>query len=368
MKIYTVTFLIDNYGSILQAYALQCRLKEFGAEPIIIEPTSNLCHSKIYYSFRTLMRVLKPVRHYSLMQRIQKQLHVKKYSVKNDKLKLFRDEYLSVLKIPDKIHFLNQVHEKDVFMAGSDQIWSMAMSSTLSPWYTLQWTKEVPNKKYSYAASIGLSRLTADQMHGYSIALALFDTISLRESQAVDLLASVFPQKVRQDLDPTLLYDSSFWRELKAGRLINEPYIFVYMLRPDNNVIRLARRIAKEKQCKIIYTGLLADNYKGVNTVCDAGIAEFLSYIDNAEVVITNSFHGTAFSVLFESPFLSVKVESTSSRVESFLGMTGLMSQYVSDVNNPYSLNVDFTDALQILERKRVVSLEYLKSICSLEG
>lgn len=360
MNIYTVTFLINNYGSVLQAYALQTCIREFGAEPVILFKLPSK-HRSLLSSW---ISVLKPVKHYSLVQRIKKRLHVKKYSIKNEKLKLFRAENLSVVKISDKSLFLKKIGEEDVFLAGSDQIWSMAMSSTLSPWYTLQWTKGVNNKKYSYAASIGLSELTKEQISAYSEGLASFEMISIRENQGFNLLKPLFPQKIRQDLDPTLLYDGAYWRRIESERLIKEPYIFVYMLRPDNNVIKLARRVAKEKHCKIIYTGLLADNYKGVTTVCDAGVEEFLSYIDNAEVIIANSFHGTAFSVLFEKPFLSVKVASTSSRVESFLGMVGLMSQYVEDINQDYSLSVDFTNARRILEKERRKSLNYIQSIC----
>ena len=359
MKVYTVTFLINNYGSILQAFALQSRMKEFGADPSILVFHSNVKYSKIRY----IIQVLKPVKHYSLIQRIKKTLHIRKYSVKNEKLNIFIKDNISITSINDLNLFLNKICDKDIFLAGSDQIWSV-VQNPLSAWYTLQWTKNAKNKKYSYAASIGLSKLTTNQIHAYTEGLASFETISLREKQAVDLLAPVFVQKVRQDLDPTLLYDGAFWRKIKSKRLIEEPYIFVYMLRPDKKVIKLARRVAKEKCCKILYTGILADKFKNMTTICDAGVEEFLSYIDNAEAVIANSFHGTLFSVLFEKPFLSVKVESTSSRVESFLGMTGLMSQYVDNINKDYNLSVDFSTALNVLDKERKKSLEYLEKIC----
>lgn len=359
MKVFTVTFLIKNYGSLLQTYALQTCLKEFGAEPVIIVQKYNGKRSRIL----TLLSILKPVKHYSLIQRIKKHIHVRKYSEKNKKLEEFRKQNISVIQISDKESFLHMIADNDIFLAGSDQIWSMAQSP-LSPWYTLQWTKNVKNKRYSYAASIGLSALSQDQILSYSNNLSSFEIISLREKHAISLLTPLFPNRVRQDLDPTLLYDASFWRIIESKRLIDEPYIFVYMLRPDKNVIKLARRVAKDLKCKILYTGLLADNYRGVTTICNAGIEDFLSYIDNAEAVIVNSFHGTVFSVLFEKPFLSVKVASTSSRVESFLSMVGLMSQYVENVNQDYSLSVNYTNVRQVLEKERQKSLNYLQSIC----
>ncbi len=362
MKIYTVTFLINNYGSLLQAYALQSRLRDFGAEPEILVKLPKQRPSRLM----SWLSVLKPVKHYSLIQRIKKRLHVRKYAEKNKKLGQFRNSNISYINIEDEHLFCKNLSTEDLFLAGSDQIWSVALGP-LSKWYTLQWIDKKGLKKYSYAASIGLSELSEEQISVYKEGLSDLQVISLREKQAVQLLSQVFPATIRQDLDPTLLYDGSFWRKIESPRLVEEPYVFVYMLRPDNNVIKLAKRIAQKKGYKVIYTGLLADHYHGVETVCDAGIPEFLSYIDHAEAVVVNSFHGTVFSVLFEKPFLSVKVASTSSRVESFLEMTGLISQYVEDVNRPYSLNPNFSAALKILEKEREKSLEYLKTICSPE-
>lgn len=363
MKIYTVTFLINNYGSLLQAFALQSRLREFGAEPEILAKLPKQRLSRL----GSWLSVLKPVKHYSLMQRIKKRLHVRRYAEKNKKLSRFRNSNISYTCIEDEQLFCKNISTEDLFLAGSDQIWSVALAP-LSKWYTLQWIDKKGIKKYSYAASIGLNELSEEQISIYKEGLSDFQVISLREKQAVNLLSPVFERKIRQDLDPTLLYDKTFWRKIESPRLVEEPYVFVYMLRPDNNVIKLAKRIAQEKGYKVIYTGLLADHYNGVKTVCDAGIPEFLSYIDHADAVVVNSFHGTVFSVLFEKPFLSVKVASTSSRVESFLEMTGLMSQYVEDVNGTYSLNPDFSAALKILEKERDKSLEYLKSIITLNN
>lgn len=360
MKIYTVTFLINNYGSLLQAFALQSRLREFGAEPEILVKLPKQRPSRL----RSWLSVLKPVYNYSLMQRIKKRLHVRRYAEKNKKLCQFRNSNISYTNIEDELSFCKKISTGDLFLAGSDQIWNVALGP-LSKWYTLQWIDKKGVKKFTYAASIGLSELSEEQISFYKEGISDFQVISLREKQAVNLLSPVFAGKIRQDLDPTLLYDKTFWRKIESPRLVEKPYVFVYMIRPDNNLIKLAKRVAKEKGYKVIYTGLLADHYHGVETVCDAGISEFLSYIDHAEAVIVNSFHGTVFSVLFEKPFLSVRVASTSSRVESLLEMTGLMSQYVEDINKPFSLDVDFSNAMQILERERDRSLEYLKFICN---
>lgn len=363
MNIYTVTYLINNYGSILQAYALQKRLIELGGSPIIIKKEAPEKESFLH-SLRTILR---PQKHYSLFQRIKKERQKKYFKIKNSKISSFIHTNLSVLEISDMERFKRSVHSNDVFIAGSDQIWNV-MNLTLSSWYSLQWINS--DKKYSYAASIGLDKLNEAQNKLYVEGLADFETISLRESQAVTLLAPLFNGKnVRQDLDPTLLFDGSFWRKMESERLIKEPYVFVYMLRPDMNVIELAKQVAKEKGIKVIYTGLYADKMAGVTTICDAGIEEFLSYIDNAEAVITNSFHGTVFSVLFNRPFLSVKLETTSSRVESLLKIIGMESRLVQAPFDSIDIpDVDYQKAEQILGVERKKSLEYLSMICKDNG
>ena len=124
------------------------------------------------------------------------------------------------------------------------------------------------------------------------------------------------------------------------------------------------RKVAKEKKCKIVYTGSYAYIAKDVKTIYDAGVEDFLSLIDHAEAVVTNSFHGTAFSIIYEKQFLSARVATTGSRAESLLNLLGLNSQYVLDVNERFSLQIDYTKVNSILLEERKKSLDYLKSIC----
>ena len=359
MSIYTVTYFGGNYGSCLQAYALQTCLKKLGCNVFVLSE----CKRKGKYSkLHGIWKILKPEKHYSLFQRIRRRTQAKDFQEKREKLRRFSDHYLSVKTITDRDSFIRSLTAEDVFLAGSDQIWS-TLNSHLSEWYSLQWVAN-DHTKYSYAASIGISSLTDSLKKEYAEGLSSFKTISLREKQAVDALSPLFPNKIRQDLDPTLLLDSSFWRKLESPKLHPSPYVFVYMLRPDEKVIQIARKIAKERNCNIIFTGQFADKFKGIKTVCDAGVEEFLSYIDNSEAIVTNSFHGTVFSILFEKPFLSVKVSSTESRAESLLDMLGLSAQLIDEPLDNYSLQIDYTTAKSILGKEREKSLSYLRDIC----
>lgn len=192
MNIYTVTFFGGNYGSCLQAYALQTCLKELGSNVFVL----SVSHRKGRCSkLRAIWKIFKPEKHYSLFQRIRRRTQAKDFQEKREKLRRFSDHYLSVKTITDRDSFIRILTAEDVFLAGSDQIWS-TLNSHLSEWYSLQWVAN-DHTKYSYAASIGISSLTDSQKKEYAEGLSSFKTISLREKQAVDALSPLFPNKIR---------------------------------------------------------------------------------------------------------------------------------------------------------------------------
>jgi hypothetical protein len=365
MNIYIVTYVHKNYGSLLQAYALQTCLKKNGATPIIIQKQSSKSRNKIRLFISRLLSdvifIIKPYQDYDFRRRLRLTIDDYKFGTKYKKLDSFTRDMLSIVKITNENDFLKTIDNNSVFIAGSDQIWN---STENLSWFSFKWVKS-QNFKYSYAASLGVSTLNNDDLKLYIDALSSLEMVSLREKQAFSIFKPIFQNKVRQDLDPTLLVDKIFWRKKESPRLVSEPYVFVYRLRPNEDVFELARRVAKEKKYKIVYTGSYAYRAKDVQTIYDAGVEDFLSYIDHAEAVITNSFHGTAFSIIYEKPFLSVKVATTGSRAESLLTLLNLKSQYIEDVHRYYTLNIDYSKVNAILTKEREKSLEYIKTICS---
>lgn len=365
MNVYTVTFLNHNYGSVLQAFALQSKLREFGANSVILQ--RNLQIKKWRPSVIRFLKILKPQKHYSFYERIKLEFQKKDYIEKNNKIDAFIQEKLIVRWINKPEDIISEFKNEDILLAGSDQIWNI-LNGPVPDWFFFRWnalSKDI--KKYSYAASIGITKLTEEQKLFYRDRLSTFTTVSLREEQAVEELQPSFVNKLRCDLDPTLLYERAFWQSISSERKVNKPYIFVYMLRPNIEIIDMAKAIAKEKSCEIVYTGLLSDKFSGVTTVCDAGVEDFISYIKNADMILTNSFHGTVFSILFQKNFLSVKLASTSSRVENLLNKLGLTERIICSKNELYKLGhtIDYVSALALLEKEREKSLEYIKNIVS---
>lgn len=296
MDIYTVTYFRSNYGSALQAYALQQKFVEFGVNAKIVEQPMN--GKKIQYSLYERVRAfLTPEKHYGIKEKLRRIIENRIFKEKEIKINRFVKQNIKTISYEN---FCSELEDGAILLSGSDQIWSI-INGNIKDFYLF---KSISNKnvfKVSYAASIGITDLSGEQLEYYKNALKDYDIVSLRERAAFDQLKKELDNTiVRQDIDPTLLYEGTFWKKIVGKRIIGEKYVFVYMLRPDKNLIFMAKKIARIKHLSVIYMGQFNDFYPGVKTITDAGIEDFLSAIYYADSIITNSFHGTAFSVLFE--------------------------------------------------------------------
>ena len=329
MKVFVITnSSINNYGAILQAYALQKKLISMHADARVLRLTEPP-KSKL----TKLREFLTPKAHYTLSDKISIRKSRKQYAVKNKKLKSF---YQSRIRSRE-VHSLDEAAiataGTDVMIAGSDQIWSPT-AHMLSPFTTLQFgSPEI--RRYSYAASVGATAFDDQSKSILQTGLKAFREASVRESSTVGIVQELTDKPVHRNVDPTLLFDSTFWDELAEQKSPASPYVFVYMLRPEPLTLEIARKIAEEtgKQLLIISNRVLP----GYHNITDAGIEDWLSYIRNADYVVTNSFHGTVFAVQFRKQFLSVAVEGSGMRVSDFLkdiGLSGRIARSAEDRKN----------------------------------
>ena len=365
MRFLTVTYLINNYGSVLQAYALQSVIKDNSAEPVIIKIKNKPAGRKA--KIKKYLKALKPKDSYTRSVKLKMVLREGRFSEKEKKIKRFVKDHISVLEVNSPSEATREVKESDVLLAGSDQIWAYITGKN-ADWYTFRWPGLSDDiKRASYAASIGMNEVGDSLKDDYHRALRDFSSVSFREQQSVDALGASLSAPVRCDLDPTLLIDKERWSEIAAERIESSPYVFIYMLRPDTRLIEMGKKYAAEHNCKVIYTGLMADNYSGVETVCSAGVEEFLSYIKYADAVITNSFHGMAFSILFEKQFASVQISRTNARALNLLSKLGLSDRQIKTNEEITILDkkIDYVQVKERLDKERASSLGYIRQLCS---
>ena len=300
MKIGIITFQrAYNYGAVLQAYALCKTLNELGYTCEVID-----YHNARFENDYRKITVLKSK---SLREFVSALVHGK---TRNAKRKAFIDFVESEVGISRKEYFTDNIKEAnseyEVFITGSDQVWNFDLSGN-DETYLLKFIPE-KDKKGAYAPSIGKTELTESE---YSKLQAIkdFGYLSARENTASDIIENITGNKPVLVPDPVFLLSKEEWREKEEKyKGIPEKYVLIYKFADnDKKMTQFAYDYAKRNNCEIVIVQSSLKNADGAKVVRDASPGEFLWLIDNAQCVVTNSFHGTAFSILFGKEFYSNK-------------------------------------------------------------
>ena len=224
----------------------------------------------------------------------------------------------------------------DVYMVGSDQVWNPNASSSIEPYFLTF----APHSALtvSYASSFGVSKIENNSIaNRIKLGLSSIKTISVRESSGVNLVKELTGRTAQLVCDPTLLLNKSEWTMfMKPVSNMPQRYVLIYQLSESDAIVKLATRIGKQEQIpvyRICKRAFKVKKDKGVVNILNAGPSEFLSLITNASFIITNSFHGTAFSINFDVPFYTVvsAKKKNNNRMESLLDYVGLGKRIVKD-------------------------------------
>ncbi len=361
MRAGVITFhSAHNYGATLQTWALQKALKKIGAEPCVIHyhPESI---DRLYRptKIKGVADAWKYVTHKTVRTRIRKMK--KKYEKYNAFLK-------KNLKLYGDYHTWEELQaappELDCYITGSDQVWNTDHTGGYDPAYLLEFAKEGA-RRVSYAASVGRERFLPQYREKFANSLRSFDAISVREESAQRGVAEASGKPVSVVLDPTLLLNREEYDEIKVPSARREPYILVYMMENNKSMIELANSISVATGLPIIQRkpGKLFKNE--LESFYTHTPGEFLGEIEQAEYVITNSFHGTVFSVIYQRPFISMLHSETGSRTIDLLKSLGLESHILEKTKLFKSMSqftIEEPDTLRLrIESMRLASLEFLK-------
>lgn len=325
MRIGILTFQwADNYGAVLQAYALKTYLEKNGEEVDIINYSPYSLESRCYIfpSFKQIIeKINKKGVFYTWKNFIFANLkNLKKGLNKKKKFNDFRTVYLGInnkkiRKMSNKIQF-----KYDIFIAGSDQIWNPKLIKDDTTYY-LDFIND-KYKKVSYAASIGTFDIE-NYKPVISKYLQCFNNISIREDSFKIVVEELSKKKVSVVLDPVFLIDKDNWGSLvKENIKFNQKFIFMYLFNKDDEAIELTNKLSKKFNLPVIhyYYGNLRKKLE-IDGKCFYydGPLDFLWYIQHAEYIITNSFHCVAFSLIFEKEFYTYPIYDGSSRIIDML-------------------------------------------------
>lgn len=364
MKVAVITrHAITNYGSLLQTIAIQQVIGELGHSCEIINYI-RADESYLRYEF-TLLKRKADWYHNPLKRFLYLALRQPESILTGIKFKKARYKYLKLTKEYATLnHLAWEQPAADVYMTGSDQVWGPVGNGTYDSAYCLAFIKE-GEKKVAYGSSFGHGKMDDEQKDYYRKWLSRYSHITVREDRAVEMLREINIEAA-QVLDPVFLPDTAWWNQyIRAD--YKKKYILVYQLHNNKALGVYARKVAQERGLPLVRISISLHQmvWEG-KFIWAPGLGDFLSYIKNAECLITDSFHGTAFAINFNVPFVEVLTDNnTKSRNESLLRLTGLLHRILDDHDNIKlaSEPVDFTTVNQILTDKRKESLAILQTM-----
>lgn len=387
-KIGIITFCnCMNYGAELQAFALQKKINLLGvdAEVIHVEKETSAMNSprfvlnsilKRYKSYGVFKGTLMTYNLFvsTLKYRIANKINLKKIQKKKEIFEEFWDTFIkhsSEFYTLDEIRDVQQMPYK-VIVAGSDQIWNYIQTRYLDVFF-LKFANTFGARKVAYAASFSVESIPTDMYSIYKPLIENMDAISVREDSALKIINDCSDANAIQVLDPTLLFNAKEWVDMVANanyRQDLKKFVLIYTLSGSKYIYRLAKRIAKELDVNVVnikngYLEVTGDD--GIIHLYDVGPREFISLYNRAVYVITDSFHGTAFSLNFNIPFTTLlnPMSSLNGRALSLLRLTNAMDRMIYDDGTnafPNSLVMDFSSINKNIECWKMKSLNYIKT------
>ena len=388
MKIGIITYVNTttcNYGAELQAYALQHKLNKFGYDTEVVNLRRELpgkCRFRetvkkaVKVRFRSMGFFAACVNVAVLISSVIKdRYYAKKYALKFAKKKqMFHDFFIQCIR--------HSVHEYtsddmyvaelsyDTFIAGSDQIWNYKNSDRVDVFF-LMFANRLRAKKISYAASFSVSEIPYEYQARYAEWINNINYISVREYAGIEIVKQLTGRNAYLACDPTLLLGKDEWAKqfVKPEKpLVEGKYVVIYSMSRSANVMKIAQKIAhglggiKVVNIKLNFT---PSKKNGIIQLDFVSPQQWVWLLLHAEYVVTDSFHGTAFSINFNKPFTTVQnpLSDLNSRVDTILTKLKLKDRlYIDDGRNfdQTALQIDYSIVNQRLNEWRKESMNFL--------
>lgn len=337
-----------SYGSVLQSYSLKQTLKKLGYDSRILEtelsPDPDFRvkikgglnpKSLVVYG----LDIITHKRNYRKLSRTQK----------------FINENMDVEYFSDYEKMKTQFSDEDIFLAGSDQIFHPVK---LWPAFFLDFAPE-KSRRLSYATSMGVLDIPKENEEKFGIYINNFNYLSVREKDMIPVLKKYSNKPMNVHIDPCFLTGSSEWRKLSEKYPVKRPYILVYAIYWNPQLNKQLKKLKKETGYDILvltgsYRNIYADKW-----IFDADFQEFIWLIDNAQMVVSSSFHGVALSLIFNKKLSAVVNPSSPSRIDGLLETLEYNNIKIDELSKVNS--IDFGKINENIAREKGKAIEYLK-------
>lgn len=361
----TITWLkYNNFGTFLQAYALQLSILKFGYENHILNDESipNPGFSFIGLCKRIIRRILsigKKSKDVSFRYAMEET---------NNAYYKFREKYLLIDNDTARKQ-TDSVTRYDQFICGSDQIWCPTFHKHLQGYYYADF---FPHKKIAYAASFGVNQYPEEKKVEFNQLVSQFTAISCREKIGCRFIEEILHCEAPHVVDPTLLLTGEDWRKI-AKRPTGIPegkYLLTYFLTPNQWYLNYAREYAQENGLKLVTFHIRPTSQQEADTAISAGPCEFVSLIDHAEIFFTDSFHGSIFATHMGTPFVGFKrfigeKSGQNHRLTDLYAKMNITERFIVDATDCHRIKdlpqLDFVTMRGFLKPEIQMSLDFLK-------
>ena len=359
MHIYISTFHRGyNYGESLQSCAMQYFLKKISYDSELLSVNHKRPHK--YSGKKAFIK--------SKIKDLYKLRYLSKDIMRKKNFENFFKKYHKVSQYYSSFEVLKQNPPKDgIYLAGSDQIFN-PMLADIYPDLFLQFGKK-ETKRISYAASLGVNNIPPDKQDIFKKYISVFDKVSLRESTCKDEVERLYGREVAVNVDPCLLLSKEEWDKIRCDSIskkVKKAYILVYLLYRPSWINQFLKKLHNETGYDIILlTQKIGKSIYNNYYAYEAGPSEFLDLIANAKMVISSSFHGNVFSIIYQKPFYAIVNPNSASRITELLTLFKLENRILKK-DDTVSFDIDYSKAEAILRTEQEKSKNYL--INSIEG
>lgn len=335
----------ENYGSVLQAYALRSFLEEEGYDVDVINYEPEYLKNR-YSLFKidnsSFIKCFKTF--------ISSSVNFYNKVLKKVRFRGFQKKYIGICN--HKLDNIKELERYNTVFVGGDQLWNTRITNYNTDFFL---DKLDIKNKIGFSVSMGYNDRTVEEVSFYKKYINNFNYIYVRENTDVGFLNSISTlDNINYVLDPTLLVEKDIWIKLakRSKRVIHKKYILVYIFNQDKNSILLIKKIGDTLRLPvyIIKNAFRKYDENGFINIKCVGPLQFVNLFSNAEYIVTNSFHGTAFSIIFEKNFNCIPYSGTENRMISLLNILKLQKALNNEMN---IFDYSSVNSILDIERKR---------------
>ena len=340
MRIAIITFSCAfNYGAMLQTYGLYQFLKRKGYDVFIIDYIPERYNIDAYNYVDIAIKKSRYWRYIPFSKFVWQKTRLAQMKKNRDVFRKFLEDNVT---LTHKFYTLDDLKEDtpkaDVYITGSDQVWNpdFLWNEKIDKPYYLAFLSD-NEKKISYAASFGKNELDTVELNAAKEYLLEYEHISVREKAGVNIISKMGLKAV-EVADPTILAGKEIFSEIEKDNFVNKKaqYMLLFQITFNKELYKICSYIAKKNRLRlIVLIPDIAQKYRVLckNKIILPSVEEWIGYFKNATYIVTDSFHGTVFSIMFERQFSSYVKKEYNGRIYNILDKTNLKERVLSDVN-----------------------------------